>query len=102
MFKIEAHAMFLDTTHNSLRTVLSNIHVAFVQTATKMWTYTRCLPVGKQPRAQLIITTIQDVVELAFVLLKSKGKNGNKALKGYRCAVTKVQVEWYVLRRVWS
>ncbi|TAQ91363.1 hypothetical protein B7494_g281 [Chlorociboria aeruginascens] len=56
-FKIQAHAMFLDTSFNSLATVLSNVHSAFIESATKMWTYNRCLPSGKQPGRRLIIST---------------------------------------------
>lgn len=40
----------------------------------------------------LVTETISDVVELAFVLMKSKGRNKKNA--GYKCVVKKVQVEW--------
>jgi len=55
-FKIQAHAMFLDTTFNSFPTVISNVYSAFIETATKMWTYTRCLPTKKQPGTKLVIS----------------------------------------------
>ena len=84
--------MFLDTAHNSLATVQSNIHNAFRESATKMWTYARCMPRGKQPGTELLIKTVESLIELAFVLLKSKGKNTRNS--GYSCAVSKVQVEW--------
>ena len=42
-FKIQSHLMFFDTSHNSRREVLTNIYSAFVETATKMWAYARCL-----------------------------------------------------------
>lgn len=35
--------MFFDTSHNSRRGVLANIYAAFVETATKMWAYARCM-----------------------------------------------------------
>jgi len=87
--------MFLDTSHNSLHTVLLNIHNAFIETATKLYTYNRCLPAGKQPGTKLIIKTISDLVELAFVLMKGKGRN--KKNDGYKCVVKKVQVEWLAM-----
>ncbi|KUJ22916.1 uncharacterized protein LY89DRAFT_314076 [Mollisia scopiformis] len=90
-FKIQAHAMFLDTSFNSLKTVLSNVYSAFIESATKMWTYAKCLPAGKQPGTQLILKTIRDLIELAFVLMKSKGKN--KKNVGYKFALSKMQVE---------
>jgi hypothetical protein len=36
--------------------------------------------------------TIEDLIELAFVLLKSKNKN--EKFGNYECAVTKAQVKW--------
>lgn len=39
-----------------------------------------------------IVETITELVELAFVLIKSKGRN--KKNVGFKCAVSKVQVEW--------
>ncbi|TVY56277.1 Telomerase reverse transcriptase [Lachnellula cervina] len=89
--------MFLDTSYNSLSTVLSNIHSAFLETATKTWTYIRLLPPSKKPRTELLKKTIIDTIELAFVLMKSKGRNGNKGNVGYRCKVTKVMVEWLAM-----
>lgn len=56
MFKIQCHAMFFDTSHNSLSTVQLNIYKAFIETATKMWSYARCLPVKKQPSMTLVIS----------------------------------------------
>ena len=85
--------MFLDTAHNSLVTVLSNIHSAFHESATKMWTYARCMPTDKQPGTRLLTKTVEGLIELAFVLLRSKGKNRRNV--GYTCAISKVQVEWY-------
>ncbi|KAG9247931.1 hypothetical protein BJ878DRAFT_117297 [Calycina marina] len=87
--------MFLDTSHNSLVTVLSNIYNAFHESATKMWMYARCMPTSKQPNTKLLIKTFEGLIELAFVLLKSKGRN--KWGAGYACAVSKVQVEWLAL-----
>jgi hypothetical protein len=55
-FKIQAHAMFLDTSFNSLATVLTNIYESFVETATKMWTYIKCLPAQKRPGTKLVIS----------------------------------------------
>lgn len=48
--------MFLDTSFNTIQTVLYNIYTAFVETAEKTWTYARCLPVGKQPGTDLMIS----------------------------------------------
>ena len=46
--------MFFDTGLNSADTMLKNIYEAFVEAATKMWAYVRCLPQQKQPAAGLV------------------------------------------------
>lgn len=111
MFKIQSHAMFFDTSLNSRSTVLLNIYTAFVETATKMWSYSRCLPVKKQPTMKLVISkyhhcripcmilihhsieAIRDVIDLAYMLLRSKSRKKNN--HGFKCAVSKAQLEWY-------
>lgn len=87
--------MYLDTSYNSTSTVLTNIYTSFLETATKMWTYAKCLPVGKQPGTKLLIKTITDLIEMAYVLIKSKGKN--KKNEGYQCGVKKAQLEYLAL-----
>jgi telomerase reverse transcriptase len=115
MFKIQSHAMFFDTSINSLSTVLLNIYTAFMETAIKMWSYARCLPVRRQPTMKLVISkyisfpdnrtstilthrtveTIRDVIDLAFMLLRSKSRKKNS--QGFKFAVSKMQVEWYAV-----
>lgn len=108
-FKIQAHPMHLDTTHNSLPTVIGNISSAFHESALKAHAYIRLLPTNKRPRASLIIKTLKDLVELAWVLMQSKGKSANKSRmkdgkqksmseKEYRCAVPKKMVEIAALK----
>ncbi len=87
--------MYLDTSYNSTTTVLTNIYTSFLETATKMSTYAKCLPVGKQPGTKLLIKTITDLIEMAYVLIKSKGKN--KKNEGYQCGVKKAQLEYLAL-----
>ena len=53
-FKIQSHLMFFDTGLNSADTRLKNIYEAFVEAATKMWAYVRCLPQQKRPAAGLV------------------------------------------------
>lgn len=104
--------MFLDTAFNTLPTVLSNVYSAFIESASKMYHYVHCLPLNKQPGVQLIIRklallffltslrpdhragTIEDLVKLAFALIKSKERNGKNV--GYKCVLNKMQIEWFV------
>ncbi|OAF54483.2 hypothetical protein VC83_09002 [Pseudogymnoascus destructans] len=95
-FKIQCHAMFMDTTFNSPIVVSRNIFESFVECANKMCAYTRCLPTQKQPTADITIRTIVGLVDLAFLLIKSKEKNPKNL--GYRCAISKTEIRWLALR----
>ncbi|KAL2072875.1 hypothetical protein VTL71DRAFT_12218 [Oculimacula yallundae] len=97
-FKIQAHAMFLDTAFNSLATVKENLSSAFVETATKMWMYGRCLrssSSGKGVGNKIVIATIEQVINLAFTLMKSKARNPRNV--GYKCAINRGEVEWLAI-----
>ncbi|TVY60755.1 Telomerase reverse transcriptase, partial [Lachnellula suecica] len=93
--KIQLQPMYHDTSHNSLRTVHSNISSAFVETAEKLYVYAKLLPVGKRPGFELMKKTIDDSIELAYVLMKSKACK--KGMEGYKCRVSKDMVEWLAL-----
>ncbi|KAF4996024.1 hypothetical protein FGRMN_4772 [Fusarium graminum] len=54
-FKIQSHLMFYDTSHNSTRTVLASLQGAFIETASKMWAYLRCLGKRQQPGSEMIL-----------------------------------------------
>jgi hypothetical protein len=62
--------MFLDTSFNSLNTVLSNIYSAFLETALKTYTYARCLPSNKQPGTQFFIRSSQAFPPLSKLMLR--------------------------------
>jgi hypothetical protein len=96
-FKLQSHAMYLDTTYNSLPTVLTNIYTSFLETATKTYAYARCLPSSKQPTVALLTRTITALIEMAYVLIKSKGRAKKGVELGYKCAVTKPQIAFMAL-----
>ena len=95
-FKIQCHAMFMDTTFNSPTIVARNIFESFVESANKMCAYNRCLPTQRQPSADMTIRTIAGLVDLAFVLIKSKEKSPKNL--GYRCAISKTEIRWLAIR----
>ncbi|ERS98417.1 hypothetical protein HMPREF1624_05201 [Sporothrix schenckii ATCC 58251] len=71
-FQIQSHHMFFDTSYNSRRTALRNLHSAFAETAGKMWAYARRMPKTKRPSTQLTIRTMEEIGQMAFGLLNSK------------------------------
>ncbi|KAF7562171.1 hypothetical protein G7046_g1966 [Stylonectria norvegica] len=89
-FKIQSHLMFFDTDFNSTRTVLASLHGAFCETAAKMWAYLRCLGKSQQPSSNLIIQTINKVIDVAYSLLT--GSSRKMRFPQYACSVTKAQV----------
>ncbi|KAL6716246.1 Telomerase reverse transcriptase [Lecanora helva] len=91
-FKIQAHRMFLDSNFNSLNTVLSTIYQNFAETSMKYYRYMKCMGHNGQPHLGLLIGTISDLVDLAFVLIK--GKHRSQLADDYACAVSKCQVQW--------
>lgn len=56
-FKNLTHKMFLDTTFNSVYTVLSTIYKNFLESAMKYYRYAKCMATGKYLHAALLIGT---------------------------------------------
>jgi len=46
--------MFFDTSHNSIRTALSNYYATFHHAALRMYHYTRSLPTAQRPNVGII------------------------------------------------
>lgn len=53
-FKIQTHKMFLDTSFNSLTTVLSSIFKNFIEASRKYYRYAKCMTA--QPPVSLLIS----------------------------------------------
>ncbi|EFX01630.1 telomerase reverse [Grosmannia clavigera kw1407] len=92
-FKVLSHVMFFDTAHNSLRTTLCNAHKVFSDTAVKVWAYTRCLPRDKRPSTRLVISTIEELSELAYTVLNGRARR----MPEYQFSVFKPQLRWLLL-----
>lgn len=94
-FKIQCHAMFIDMALNSKMVVARNVYEIFVESASKMCAYDKCLPPGKRAGTKMLVRTIEALVELAFVLMKSKARNlGNR---GFKCGMESGEVKWLCL-----
>ncbi|XTI92600.1 hypothetical protein V2W45_810284 [Cenococcum geophilum] len=93
-FKIQLHAMFLDTSFNSVPTVLANLYQSFLESAVRCFEYVRHLSALKEPSSRLLI--IGNLVALAFVMvqrrtLKTSGeKDGSKN----KSTVRRRQIQW--------
>ncbi|KAK4220143.1 hypothetical protein QBC37DRAFT_407958 [Rhypophila decipiens] len=87
--------MFFDTSHNSPQAVFKNIYTAFLETATKMWAYARCLPKANKPSMAVVQDTLKSLVDVAYLLLTSRSRK--MRYPGYVCVVGKRQVAWLVM-----
>ncbi|KAM7207012.1 hypothetical protein V8F33_000111 [Rhypophila sp. PSN 637] len=94
-FKIQSHLMFFDTSHNSPQAVFKNVYTAFLETATKMWAYARCLPKANKPSMAVVQDTLKSLVDVAYLLLTSRSRK--MRYPGYVCVVGKRQVAWLVM-----
>lgn len=95
-FKIQSNMMFYDTRHNTLSTVLRNLHEAFTESAAKAWAYLRCLPSEKLPGPRLIIDSISRLLDVAHLLLTSPSRKVKHPK--YECKLSKMQVKAIGLR----
>ncbi|KAI4267754.1 MAG: hypothetical protein LQ337_008202 [Flavoplaca oasis] len=90
-FKIQTHRMFLDTNFNSVGRVMSNIYQNFVEAGMKYYRYAKSLRSDQQPHTSVLIGTIRNLIEMAFVLVKAKHRN--PTWQSYNCAVSIKRVQ---------
>jgi hypothetical protein len=114
-YKNQLYAMVTDTAINSVATVLSTLYLRFMETAMKLYRYAKSMPSRTDVNSSLLISesscspgpdpfcmrganpndeteTIDDLVDIGFLVVKSKERN--PSIKDYRCAVSKAQVQW--------
>jgi telomerase reverse transcriptase len=77
-FKLLMHPMYLDTNHNSLTVVLSNLYANYLTTAMKMYQYMRSLRGRAHPTAEVVIRIIRDITQLAHRLIQGKREWGQR------------------------
>ena len=83
--------MFFDTDFNNLQTVLKNIYHNFIEAAMKFHRSVKALSSSRRrPSQDLLIKIVNDVLEFAFVMVKSCQDSKGKRV------VTRAQVKWFV------
>lgn len=89
--KIQMHAMLLDTSFNDRHVVMLTLYQNFLEVGMKLHRYVKSLPKTKQPQSRSVITTINEILQLAFTL--SQGKR-SKVMADYQCCITLGQTNW--------
>lgn len=90
-FKGQMSPMYVDTTHNSLTVVLSNLHANFITTAMKMYRYMRTLRGRSHPTPDVVVRVIGDLTELAHRLVQTKRDSKQQSTA---CMVHKSQLKY--------
>ena len=91
-FKMQMHAMVIDTTLNTLELVISSLLQIYVETAMKMHCYLKIIGHRQRPDQQLIMQTCQDLLGLAVNL--TRGERRTKLIERYECSVNATQHQW--------
>ncbi|KAI9664915.1 MAG: hypothetical protein M1821_006363 [Bathelium mastoideum] len=91
--KIQMHEMYLDSSFNSLSTVLSNLYHNYAETAQKCFAYIKSLPAQKRPSLSVLIRTIKDVIALSCALMSRRGRRTGQWTQ-YQCAVSQRSARW--------
>jgi len=69
--------MYFNTAFNGLETAIKNIYHAFVELAMKFHRYVKSLQRSKRLEQRQFIASVSEVLELAWVMLKSKQTDSN-------------------------
>ncbi|CAD0059179.1 unnamed protein product [Aureobasidium pullulans] len=93
MLKLHMRTMHLCTRHNNVETVIANVSRMFADTAERCFNYIRCLSQTKKPSTALIIKTIDDLIHVAYGLMKRKREKKSSDVE-YACALSKAQTRW--------
>ncbi|KLJ10847.1 hypothetical protein EMPG_09861 [Blastomyces silverae] len=101
-FKIQVHAMFLDTKHNSPLVVLANLYQSFFESAMKLYEYTRCLHHRRSRQrgdsamasSSLLIRTISALMEAPLHITQSRKSTASRTGSRFESSATRSQIRW--------
>lgn len=109
-FKIQSHAMFLDTDFNSVSTVLKNLYHALIECAMKFHRYVRSLQRGRGKVAgTLMVRAVKELLETAWAMLKTRQQGMGKDIvrsevvwlgaRAFRRCLGRKQASYWMLLR---
>lgn len=95
-FRLQTHTMFLDTEHNNSKVVLLGIYTNFIETAIKMYRYYKTLRPKSRPSPDLVLRTVQDLVEFATNFIHSKRRQvpSSADMTTKRASVSSLQIRY--------
>jgi telomerase reverse transcriptase len=94
-FKIQLQAMFIDTSLNSVPTVLANLYQSLADSAERCFEYVRVLSRARTTHPRLVIKTVERIIALAFVMLQRRTRTrASENAARLRQAISHRQIQW--------
>ncbi|KAL5463064.1 hypothetical protein PMIN06_001306 [Paraphaeosphaeria minitans] len=94
-FKIQLQAMLIDTSFNSVATVLANLYQSFHEAAVRCFEYARSLSKARPIHSSLLISTVDGIMALAFVMLQRRTRSrAARNAEKIRGDISRRQVQW--------
>jgi len=94
-FKIQLKAMLIDTSLNSVGTVLANLHQSFYEAAVRCLEYAHALSKVRTTCSSLLIKTIDNIIALAHVMLQRRARScGSREAKIAQGVISRRQLQW--------
>ncbi|KAF2652082.1 hypothetical protein K491DRAFT_68676 [Lophiostoma macrostomum CBS 122681] len=87
--------MFIDTSLNTVPTVLANLHQSFHEAAVRCFEYVRGLSRIMPTHSQLLIKTVDSIIALAYVMLQRRTRSrARQNVESVRSVISRRQVQW--------
>ncbi|KAF2794045.1 hypothetical protein K505DRAFT_361455 [Melanomma pulvis-pyrius CBS 109.77] len=94
-FKIQLQAMFIDTSFNTVPTVLANLYQSFREAAVRCFAYNRSLSKVRPTHSRLLIKTIDGIIALAYVMLQRRTRaKASQNVERVRSIISRRHVQW--------
>ncbi|KAF9730454.1 Telomerase reverse transcriptase 2 [Paraphaeosphaeria minitans] len=91
--------MLIDTSFNSVATVLANLYQSFHEAAVRCFEYARSLSKARPIHSSLLISTVDGIMALAFVMLQRRTRSrAARNAEKIRGDISRRQVQWLASR----
>ncbi|PSK43718.1 hypothetical protein B9Z65_7232 [Elsinoe australis] len=90
--KLHMHSILMSTAFNDLVRVQENVYQAFTDMAWRCVHYLDSMSSGRQPSAQLVIRTVEDLTDFAYSLMKNGQRVKGQSLD-HKCLISRQQMQ---------
>ncbi|RMZ73943.1 telomerase reverse transcriptase [Pyrenophora seminiperda CCB06] len=94
-FKIQLKSILIDTSLNSVATVLANLHQSFYEAAVRCLEYARALSKTRTICSSLLIKTVDNIIALAYVMMQRRARSrGSREAAIAQGVISRRQLQW--------